>query len=68
MLVTFKGTYASEDSNEYSGSVTIPSTIAVDGVINSVTSIGDDIFGYCSGLISVIMRQSHPLPGGQYYE
>lgn len=45
--VTFKGEEFNSYFNEYSGSVIIPSTITVDGVTYSVTSIGDWAFRGC---------------------
>gem|GEM_PF-86386 len=51
--VTFRGTSYYEYSNEYSGSVTIPSSVTYNGTIYSVTSIGWFAFYNCSGLTSV---------------
>ena len=51
--VTFRGTSYYEYSNEYSGSVTIPSSVTYNGTIYSVTSIGVLAFYNCSGLTSV---------------
>ena len=51
--VTYKGTSSSQYSNEYSGSVTIPSTVTYGGVTYTVTSIGDYAFYYCTGLTNV---------------
>ena len=44
VAVTYRGNSSSPYSNEYSGAVTIPSTIAYNGKTYSVTSIGDCAF------------------------
>ena len=51
--VTSKGGYGS-----YSGNITIPSSISVNEVEYSVTSIGDKAFYYCSGLTSITIPNS----------
>ena len=51
--VTFKGTTYSEYSNEYSGAVIIPETVAYNGTSYSVTSIGSSAFDGCTGLTGV---------------
>ena len=53
--VTYKGTSYSQYSNEYSGSVTIPSTVTYGGVTYSVTSVGNSAFSDCTGLTNAIM-------------
>ena len=45
--VTFKGDSYDSYSNEYSGAITIPSTVTYKGVEYSVTSIGDYAFSGC---------------------
>lgn len=50
--VTYKG-LASGYYNEYSGSVTIPSTFTCNGITFTVTSIGEHAFAGCSDLTSV---------------
>ena len=45
-------------STEYSGSVTIPSTVTYNGTTYSVTRIGDYAFGWCDGLTSVTLGNS----------
>ena len=50
--VTYKGS-ASGYYDEYSGSVTIPSTFTCNGITFTVTSIGEHAFAGCSGLTSV---------------
>ena len=42
----------------YSGDITIPSSINVNEVEYSVTSIGDKAFYYCEGLTSVTIPNS----------
>ena len=44
--------------NEYSGSVTIPSTVTYGGTTYSVTSIGEWAFSGCSGLTSINIPNS----------
>ena len=56
--VTYRGSYPSHYSNEYSGHVTIPTTITHNGLSYNVTSIGDDSFEECSGLTSVTIPNS----------
>ena len=51
--VTYRGSTSSSYSNEYSGSVTIPSTVTYNGTTYSVTSIGESAFESCNSLISV---------------
>ena len=58
VAVTFKGDSYSAYSNEYTGDVTVPSTVAYNGETYSVTSIGTNAFSYCSGLTSVTIGNS----------
>ena len=44
--------------NKYSGDITIPSSINVNDVDYSVTSIGEWAFGFCSSLTSVTIPNS----------
>lgn len=53
VTVTCQGTSYSQYSNEYSGSVIIPSSISYNGVTYSVTSIGDCAFQDCSAMTYV---------------
>ena len=46
------------DDNEYSGSVTIPSSVTYNGTTYSVTSIGWYAFADCSGLTSITIPNS----------
>lgn len=55
--VTYKGT-DEWNHNTYSGSVTIPSTVAYNGTTYSVTSIGSYAFFGCTGLTSVTIPNS----------
>ena len=43
---------------EYSGSITIPSSIKVNDAKYTVTSMGESAFSYCSGLTSVTIPNS----------
>ena len=56
--VTFKGGVPLEYANEYTGSVTIPSTVTYSGKTYSVTAIGNGAFRECSGLTSVTIPNS----------
>ena len=56
--VTYKGYDYSQYSNEYTGIVTIPSTVSYNAVTYNVTSIGAGAFYYCSGLTSVTIPNS----------
>ena len=49
---------ASNPSGKYSGSIDIPESVTYGEVTYSVTSIGDDAFYYCPGLISVTIPNS----------
>ena len=56
--VTYRGTYSYDYLNEYSGSVIIPASVAYDGFIYSVTSIGYNAFCDCRSLTSVTIPNS----------
>ena len=56
--VTYKGMYLDSYDNEYTGDVTIPSSVSYDGTTYSVTTIGDEAFVDCFGLTSVIIPNS----------
>ena len=55
--VTYRGSSYSS-YNEYTGSVTIPSTVTYNGTTYSVTRIGEDAFSICRGLTSVTIGNS----------
>ena len=56
--VTCKGEWANSYSNEYSGSINIPSSVTFNGVEYSVTRIGDCAFQYCNALTSIEISNS----------
>ena len=57
--VTYQGaSYATSAATYYTGDVTIPSTIEVDGTTYTVTAIGERAFYYCSSVTSVTMPSS----------
>ena len=58
VAVTYRGSSYSEYSNEYTGSVVIPESVAYYGNTYSVTSIGSSAFYNCSGLKSVVIGNS----------
>ena len=68
VAVTCKGSYYGSYTNEYTGSVTIPSSVTYSGTTYSVTSIGDYAFAYCSGLISITIPNSVTLIGFYAFE
>ena len=56
--VTYQGSSYSSYEGEYSGSVTIPSTVTFDGTTYIVTSIRNAAFADCSSLTSVTIPNS----------
>ena len=56
--VTYRGTSFDQYSNEYTGSVVIPSSVTYNGTTYSVTTIGSEAFYSCSGLTSVTIPNS----------
>ena len=56
--VTYKGSYDYSYSNEYTGSVAIPSSVTYSGTTYSVTSIGSSAFNDCYGLTSITIPNS----------
>ena len=57
VAVTYRGSYYDSYSNEYSGAVTIPSTVTYDSKTYSVTSIGERAFFECSGLTAITITE-----------
>ena len=57
-IVTYKSTSYSQYNNEYSGSVTIPSTVTHNGLSYPVTTIGESAFLNCTALTSVTIPNS----------
>ena len=55
--VTYRGSSYSSYSDEYSGVVTIPSTVTYDSKTYSVTSIGNYAFYNCSSLTSITIPE-----------
>ena len=58
VMVTYSGSYYSENYDRYTGSVVIPETATYSGTKYSVTSIGDFAFRECTGLTSVTIPNS----------
>ena len=58
VAVTYKGSYYDSYTNEYTGSVTIPSSVTYNGTTYSVTSIGSEAFRDCTGLTSITIPNS----------
>ena len=58
VAVSYQGMYSFQYSNEYSGSVKIPSMVTYGGKTYSVTSIGDNAFRDCTGLTSIDIPNS----------
>lgn len=56
--VSYRGSYVRDYSNEYSGSVVIPTSVTYNGKTYQVTSIGDYAFWSCSDLTSVTIPNS----------
>ena len=66
--VTFRGSDWNSYTNEYSGSVTIPSVVTYNGTTYSVTTIGKAAFYNCSKLTSVTIPNSVTQIGGSAFE
>ena len=66
--VSYRGDTYYDYANEYTGDVTIPSSITYSGKTYSVTSIGDEAFLSCSGLKSVTIPNSVTSIGSKAFE
>ena len=64
VAVTYRGNYYDSYSNEYTGAVTIPTTVTYNNKTYSVTSIGDGAFFECSSLTSITLPESVTSIGG----
>ena len=62
--LTVEVTYNASSYKEYSGVVTIPSSVTYEDKTYSVTSIGADAFAYCFSLTSVTIPNSVTSIGG----
>ena len=58
LSVSYQGSSSSDYSNEYTGSIVIPSSVVYQGNTYSVTSIGSSAFVGCSGLTSIAIPNS----------
>ena len=58
VMVTYSGSYYSENYDRYTGSVVIPETVTYNGTTYSVTSINYEAFRECTGLTSVTIGNS----------
>ena len=65
--VSYRGT-SSDDYNEYSGNVVIPSTVIYNGTTYRVTSIGGYAFQDCTGLTSIEIPSSVTSIGGHAFQ
>lgn len=66
--VTYRDMFSSSYSNEYTGSVTIPSTVTYNGITYSVTSIGDEAFHSCDKLTAVTIGNNVTSIGKSAFE
>ncbi|MBR4650801.1 MAG: leucine-rich repeat domain-containing protein [Prevotella sp.] len=67
LSVTFRGSYTSSYSYEYTGNVVIPESVTYNSKTYSVTSIGQYAFYECSGLTSVTIPNSVTSIGGNAF-
>lgn len=58
VAITYKGSYYEEYENEYSGNISIPSTILYNSKVYLVTSIQDNAFRNCSTLTNITLPDS----------
>ena len=68
LSVSYRGNYASDYYNEYSGNVVIPESVTYNGKTYPVTSIGSQAFALCSDLTSVTIGNSVTSIGSQAFE
>lgn len=57
-IVTYRGLTSDSYSDEYSGSISIPSSVTYNGVTYLVSSIGEYAFCNCEGLSSISLPNS----------
>ena len=65
---TKQATVIAKSSGKYSGEVVIPESVEYGGTAYSVTSIGERVFYYCSGLTSVTIGNSVTSIGQRAFE
>ena len=58
VAITYKGSNVSEYTNEYSGAISIPSSVTYNGISYKVTSIDQNAFKYCTNVTSVSIPNS----------
>jgi len=58
VAITYKGSNVSEYTNEYSGAISIPSSVTYNGISYKVTSIDQNAFKYCTDVTSVSIPNS----------
>ena len=56
--VTYKGSYFYEDFDRYTGRVVIPDNVIYNSMTYNVTSIGNNAFSRCTGLVSIEIPNS----------
>ena len=66
--VTFQGNRYSSNENEYTGNVIIPESMSHNGVVYSVTSIGEGAFYGCTGLTSITIPNSVTSIGNRVFD
>ena len=67
VAVTYKGSDYDSYSNEYTGAVSIPSSVTYNSTTYSVTSIGSEAFEDCTDLTSVTIPNSVTSIGGSAF-